>query len=121
MRIKGTAVTTGHLGRGRQEFFYVPVWQPPWRPARLRAMLASTQLRIAASSGLDHAGRIAGNPPPGATVPMHTGSEITAARHWLTERGVDGVIRFPVHRFGSDNAPERRALTGLPVPLWVGK
>ena len=119
------AVTTGHLGRGRQEFFYVPIWQSPWRPARLRAMLASTQLRVAASSGLDHTGRLMGNPPPGATVPapvpMHTGSEITAARHWLAERGTDGVIRFPVQRFGSDNAPERRALTGQPVPLRAGK
>ena len=118
MRIKGIAVTTGHLGRGRQEFFYVPIWQSPWRPARLRAMLASTQLRVAASSGLDHIGRLMGNPPPGARpVPMHTGSEITAARHWLAERGTDGVVRFPVHRFGSDNAPERRALTGQPVPV----
>ena len=26
-------------------------------------------------------------------------------------------IRFPVQRFASDNAPERRALTGEPVPL----
>jgi CRISPR-associated protein Csb3 len=83
-------------------------------------MLASTQLRIAASSGLDHTGRPLRN-PPGATVPMHTGSEITAARHWLAERGTDGVIRFPIHRFGSDNAPERRALTGQPVPLQAGK
>jgi CRISPR-associated protein Csb3 len=120
MRIKGMAVTTGHLGRGRQEFFYVPIWQSPWRPARLRAMLASTQLRIAASSGLDHTGRPMGN-PPGATIPMHTGSEITAARHWLAERGTDGVVRFPVQRFGSDNAPERRALTGEPIPLQAGE
>jgi CRISPR-associated protein Csb3 len=121
MRIKGIAVTTGHLGRGRQEFFYVPVWQSPWRPARLRAMLASAQLRIAASSGLDHTGRPMGNPPPRASVPMHTGSEITTAQHWLAERGTDGVIRFPVQRFGSDNAPERRALTGQPVPLRDGR
>ena len=121
MRIRGMAVTTGHLGRGRQEFFYVPIWQPPWRPARLRAMLASHQLRVAASSGLDHTGRPMENPPPGATVPatvpMHTESEITAAQHWLAERGTDGLVRFPVRRFGSDNAPERRALTGEPVPL----
>lgn len=124
MRVRGSAVTTGHLGRGRQEFFYVPVWESPWRPARLRAMLASAQLRVAASSGLDRSGRLLGNPPPGATVPasvpMHTGSEITAARHWLIERGVDGVVRFPVHRFGSDNAPERRALAGEPVPVRAG-
>lgn len=88
-------------------------------------MLASTQLRVAASSGLDHTGRPMGNPPPGATVPvpvpMHMESEITAAQHWLAERGTDGVVRFPVQRFGSDNAPERRALTGQPVPLRGGK
>ena len=125
MRITGTAVTTGHLGRGRQEFFYVPIWQSPWRPAQLRTMLASAQLRVAASHGLDRSGRLMENPAPGATlaapVPMHTGSEITAARHWLAERGVDGVIRFPIQRFGSDNAPERRALTGQPVPVKASK
>jgi CRISPR-associated protein Csb3 len=119
------AVTTGHLGRGRHEFFYVPVWQSSWRPARLRAMLASNQLRVAASSGLDRTGRPTGNSPPGSTVPapvpMHTASEITAARRWLAERGTDGVIRFPVQRFGSDNAPERRALTGEAIPLRVRK
>lgn len=125
MRVKGMAVTTGHLGRGRQEFFYAPVWQSSWRPARLRAMLASAQLRIAASSGLDRSGRVLENQPPGATVPapvpMHTGSEITAARHWLAERGVDGLVRFPVHSFGSNKAPERRALTGQPIPVRAGK
>ena len=119
MRIKGMAVTTGHLGRGKHEFLYVPIWQSPWRPARLRTMLASNQLRVAASNGLDRSGRPMGNPPSAATVAMHTGSEITAARHWLAERGTDGVVRFPVHRFGSDNAPERRALTGEPVRVRV--
>ncbi len=84
-------------------------------------MLAGTQLRIAASSGLDHTGRPMENPPPGTAVPMYTGGEITAARLWLAERGVDGVIRFSVQRFGSDNAPERRALTGQPIPLRAGK
>ena len=111
MRIRGMAVTTGHLGRGRQEFFYLPIWRSPWRPARLRSMLTSNQLRVAASSGQNHVGRLMGN-PPGATdpapVPMHTESEITAAQHWLAEHGTDGVIRLPIHRFGSDNAPERR-------------
>ena len=125
MRIRGMAVTTGHLGRGRQEFFYVPIWQSPWRLSRLRAMLASTKLRVAASSGVDHIGRLVGNPPPGAivpsTVPMHTGSEITAARHWLAERGTDGVIRFPVQSVGRGKAAEWRSLTGEPVPLRASK
>ena len=52
---------------------------------------------------------------------MHSGSEISAAHRWLAERGTGGVLRFPVQRFGSDNAPERRALTGQPVPLQAGK
>jgi hypothetical protein len=27
------------------------------------------------------------------------------------------VIRFQIERFGSDNAPERRAMHGEPVPV----
>jgi len=125
MRIRGMAVTTGHLAREQQEFFYVPIWQPPWRPARLRAILVSNQLRVAASSGLDHTGRPMGNSPPGATIPapipMHAESEITATQHWLAERGTDGVIRFPVQSVGRGKAAEWRALTGEPVPLRTGK
>jgi CRISPR-associated protein Csb3 len=114
-RIPVTAVTTGHLGRGRSEWFYAPVWETPWRPARLRTILAAAQTRTAASDGLY---RKAGTLPPdgaGDAVPMATGSEIAAARRWLTDRQVTGVLRFPIGRFGSDNAPERRAMRGQPV------
>jgi hypothetical protein len=101
IRIRSIAVTTGHLGRGRQEFFYVPVWQSPWRPARLRAMLASTQLRIAASSGLDHIGRPMGNPPPGATSrctrearlsPRGTGSPSAEPTAWSVSLSKDSEV-----------------------------
>jgi CRISPR-associated protein Csb3 len=123
MRARNTAITTGHLGRGRSEWFYAPVWQAPWRPARLRTVLASAQARIAASQGLDRNGRPARTPASGDTRPppdgMYSGSEITAAHRWLAEHGVTGVIRFPIQRFGSDNAPERRAMRGTPIPVRV--
>jgi CRISPR-associated protein Csb3 len=122
MRVRGTAVTTGHLGRRRDEFFYAPVWQEGWRPARLRAVLASAQVQVAASTGLDRRGiRIPSADEGGAAqAAMHSGSEIAAACRWLAERGVAGVVRFPIQRFGSGNAPERRAMRGEPIPVQAG-
>jgi CRISPR-associated protein Csb3 len=108
----GTAVTTGHIGRTRSEWFYLPVWHQPWRPARLRTVLASAHLRTAASDGLtprDSRGR----PVRDAPSPV----AVAAARGWLAARGVVGVIRFPIERFGSDNAPERRAMRGDLMPV----
>ena len=91
------ASTSGHLGRSRQEWFYAPVWTKPWTSARLRTVLASRQLQLAASGGL---------PSPWA-VPD---PQAAAARAWLAARGVVGLVRFPIARFGSDSAPERRAM-----------
>lgn len=99
-RIDKAAVTSGHIGRSRTEWFYVPVWETPWRPSRLRTVLASRQLREAATKDL---------PAPWETDPSHE----VAARSWLTERGVIGIVRFPIQRFGSDSAPERRAMRGV--------
>jgi len=98
----GTAITSGHLGSPRNEWFYAPVWHAPWRPARLRSIVAAEQVRTAACDGL----AIRDMPSPLA---------ITAARRWLAARDVVGVVRFPVERFGSDNAPERRAMRGTLV------
>jgi CRISPR-associated protein Csb3 len=121
IRARDTAITSGHLGRGRSEFFYTPVWQSPWRPARLRTVLASTEVRTVASSGLDRSGRPAPNPLSRAVVPAHipmyTSGQIAAAERSLAERGVVGVVRFAIHRFGSDKAPERRAARGEPIPV----
>jgi len=97
------ATTSGHFRHSRQEWFYVPVWEGTWRPARLRSILASGQLRRAAATGLPHV-------TPDDLV-------LQAAMTWLRARGVIGLIRFPIGRFGSDNAPERRALRGEPIPL----
>ncbi|GLY70722.1 hypothetical protein [Amycolatopsis taiwanensis] len=103
LRTDRAALTSGHLGRSRREWFYVPVWNRPWRPARLRSILASEQLRQAAATGIEHTAidELAGR----------------AATSWLRTRGVVGVLRFPIRRFGSDNAPERRALRGEAIPL----
>jgi CRISPR-associated protein Csb3 len=106
MRVGGTARTSGHLSGGRREWFYVPMWRGPWCPARLRSVLASQFPRVLASSGL------------GLT--DYTETEVSAARAWLRSRHVDGVMRFPVERFGSDNAPERRAMRGEAVSVHGG-
>ena len=100
MRVNTTAITSGHLGHGRNEWFYVPVWRGAWRPARLRSILASAPLRVTAATRLG----------------LHSDAEISAASAWLSARGVEGLVRFPIQRFGSDNAPERRAMRGELIP-----
>lgn len=99
-RRQGMAVTTGHIGRTRAEWFYLPIWHEPWRPARLRTIVASVHLQTVARDGVDW-----GREPP--TVPA-----LAAAHAWLASRSVAGFVRFPIVRFGSDNAPERRAMGG---------
>jgi CRISPR-associated protein Csb3 len=102
-RTSGTAVTSGHISHRPGESFFVPMWKGQWRPARLRTVLASLQLRTAAATGL--------------SLPKYTDTQISAAHAWLAARNVEGIMRFPVHRFGSDNAPERRAMRGEPIPV----
>ncbi|MET8757588.1 hypothetical protein [Lentzea sp. NPDC004782] len=102
-QITHTSVTTGHLGAATSGWFYVPVWNGQWLPARLRTVLASKALREVAGDGL-HANT---NHPPVAH---------DTARRSMTAQGVTAVVRFPVHRFGSDNAPERRAQRGQILP-----
>lgn len=98
------AATTGHLGRTREEWFYAPVWATAWTTARLRTILASRQLQTAATAAL---------PPRWAAAEP----QIAAARGWLAARGVIGVVRFPIARFGSDSAPERRAMRADILPI----
>lgn len=97
------AVTSGHVGRSRRESFYVPMWTGEWRPARLRSVLASKQLRQAAAGDVSGLGVDA----------IH----VRAVRTWLKARSVTGILRFPIGRFGSDNAPERRALLAEVIPV----
>jgi CRISPR-associated protein Csb3 len=110
MRVVGRdntpASTTGHLpGKRRQEWFYVPMWRGVWRPARLRSVLAGRALRRVAAAGLElRAGSV-------------TDADVAVARARLSASGVVGVIRFPIERFGSDSAPERRSMRGEPLSL----
>lgn len=99
MRINDTAETSGHFSRGRKEWFYVPMWLEAWRPARLRSVLASQELRTFAGTGLTEAAGV-------------SDLEVSKARAWLRARGVEGIVRFEILKFGSDNAPERRAMSG---------
>lgn len=102
-RINSAARSSGHFGRSRHEWFYLPYWTTALRPARVRSLLAAEQLRVAAASGLG----------------PHAADVLTtrAALGWLQVRHVTGILRFPIGRFGSDNAPERRALRAEPVPV----
>jgi CRISPR-associated protein Csb3 len=104
LRTSGFATATGHIGRGTAGYFYVPVWNGRWRTAQHRTILASGALSRLATTGLlpKDLGRNADDDAP----------RREAARQWLADRGVTAVGRFPVHRFGSDSAPERRAMLG---------
>jgi len=101
-RIDATALTSGHIGHSRSEWFYAPVWEVPWRPSRVRSVLTARQLHDAAA--VDLPARWAVEPTRGV-----------GARRWLAARSILGVVRFPIQRFGSDSAPERRAMRGLPL------
>ncbi|MFV2087536.1 hypothetical protein [Micromonospora sp. LOL_021] len=103
-RVNATATTTGHLGRATGGWYCVPVWTGRWRTARHRTILASGQLARFAAAGL--VPKALGKPSDSEPV------DGEPARQWLVARGVTAVIRFPVQRFGSDSAPERRAMRG---------
>jgi CRISPR-associated protein Csb3 len=98
-RVNATARSSGYVGPALDGWFYAPVWEKPWRPSRLRTVLAARQLRDVAASGLS------------ALWTADAEHEL-AARSWLAARGVVGVVRFPVGVFGSKSIPERRAMRG---------
>ncbi len=99
MRINRTAQTSGHFSRERKEWFYVPMWQGAWRPARLRSVLASLELRAFAGTGLTES-------------PGLSDLEVSKARAWLRARGVEGAVRFEILEFGTGHARDRRAMSG---------
>jgi CRISPR-associated protein Csb3 len=105
MRVNRTAVTSGHVSRSRTEWFYVPMWRGRWRPARLRSVLASHFLRVLAGTELD----------------AYSAADVSAARAWLAARDVEGIVGFPIQKFGSDNAPERRAMRGELIPVQAAR
>ncbi|GIE84597.1 hypothetical protein [Actinoplanes regularis] len=103
-RRNGVALTSAHTGRGTAGYYAVPVWSGRWRTARYRSVVVGGQLTRFAEGGLTPSslGR-----PAGPTVLVDA-----MTREWLAARGVTGVVRFEVRRFGSASAPERRAARG---------
>jgi len=97
------SITSVCLRIDRREHFYVPLWQGPWHPARLRTIIASQQLRTTAKALL--------KPDSGFE------GERLRSRQWLAARGVIAIVTFPVSIFGSGNAPERRAGQGILHPI----
>jgi CRISPR-associated protein Csb3 len=97
------SVTSICLRSNRQEHFYIPVWQGPWHPARLRTIIASQQLRTTAKALLTPS-----SDPEGQEL---------ESRQWLAARGVTAIVTFPINIFGSGNAPERRAGQGTLHPI----
>lgn len=112
LRVDAAADTAGHLKVGNNEWFYVPVWHQEWRPALVRSIIASRFLRVLASDGLEENIRSSDRKPYSVT-------EVCEARAWLAARHVAGVIRFPIEKFGSVNAPERRAMGGVTISAYA--
>jgi CRISPR-associated protein Csb3 len=94
--------TAGNLRDGRSEWSVVPIWRGEWTPARLRSVLASAQLRAVAE---ESTGQEADEPADAFAT--------SDGRRWLLARGVKALVAFPVQRFGSASAPERRAQRGV--------
>ena len=92
----------------------------PWRPARLRTILAAAQTRTAASEGT--------GPQRHALARRHGQDRAESHRQRTRrrpplarpDRHITGIIRFPIEKFGSDNAPERRAMRGQPITVRKG-
>ncbi|MGH3815660.1 MAG: hypothetical protein ACRDUV_24940 [Pseudonocardiaceae bacterium] len=100
LRARQAAIASGHVGQSSAGWFHTLTWNDDWRMARLRSMLASRQAReVAETHVLDR------GDDRGVTGVVSD----DAARRWLAARGVRAVLCFPVSRYGSDSAPERRA------------
>ena len=106
-RLPGPSATAGHgVGRApdgsRQAWFSLPVMTQPLRLARLASVLVSEELAAAAV-------------PPEVGSTTAGGLATRSAQRWLIERGLGGLVRFPIAVFGSASAPERRALLGTVI------
>lgn len=80
----------------------VPMWSGQWTLPRLAAVLAS--------NALTNRGRASLLPEP-------VSAEARQDEQWLVEHGVRGIVRMPIHTFGSTSSPERRAMAGSFVAL----
>ena len=94
---------TDRESQWRDGHFAVPLWTGGWTTARLRNVLSSRNLLEGAQAATRQ-----------STEEDHVGG---AHDQWLREHTVSHLVVFPVGRFGSASAPERRASTGLTAGL----
>jgi CRISPR-associated protein Csb3 len=107
----GTAGTHVPARRAYPTFVFLPVPTRPVTLARLRTILASRQLAVAATTTdtADPLDVIAAN----------------AARKWLNQRSIRALMKFPVRVSDNKSAPERQVLDGSvvafndPASLWT--
>lgn len=93
--------TAGHVGGHLAGVLFLPLVARPMSLPRLRVVLTSRQLENAAA--------------------QHDATPVAdkeRARTWLTDRGINAVLRFPVHRSANANAPEKWAKRGTLVNLY---
>lgn len=103
LQVHQVARTSLHHGPSGRGAFVVPTWRETWTPARLRSVLLHRSVTEAA--------------PESVAADDESAGRAEKARAWLGARGVAALVRFPVGRFGSDSAPERRALAGQVLRL----
>lgn len=98
-RRSGASRTAGHAGRHGSGVFFLPLMTAPWPLPRLRAVLRSSQLPVAATGVLPDGG-VASSP------------QRSLAWEWLRQHGAQTVVRFPVFRSANASAPEKWAERG---------
>lgn len=92
-RPRNRSRSTGHHGPPGAGTMHLPAWTRPWPLARLRSILISPALHT-------------------ATNPDTPEPDRATARRWLTDHGIPALVTFPIHRYGTDKAPERRIQHG---------
>lgn len=87
----------------------LPVPTTPVRRERLSGILLSKQFALV----VENQGKKLEHKEPHVEAAGEI--KLEAARKWLEDRGVPGVVRFPIFKGGSVSAPERQVLSGTVV------
>jgi CRISPR-associated protein Csb3 len=106
---RGNTTTASCMIHSGQEWVCIPVWDGKWTPARLRTILASSQLRATARAYLS-----AGDTDRSGDAVGSTGA------NWLFARGVKALILFQLKADTNSKAGERHAQLGTIYYLTSG-
>ena len=78
----------------------LPAYTSPVSSARVRSVMSSARFDVAAFGDV-----------------RQLGEDVLGARTWLSQQGVRALVKFRIHKGGSDSAPERWLLGGEVIPL----